>query len=72
MIFLYNIDRIMAKEVNGMSCHDNIITNIKPSTAIRHDYNSYISQDRKQAAEKLRVNSLSLPKYFPCLSGLCQ
>jgi PHD/YefM family antitoxin component YafN of YafNO toxin-antitoxin module len=31
----------MAKEVNGMSRHENIITNIKPSTAIRHDYNSF-------------------------------
>jgi len=31
----------MAKEVNGMSWQENIITNIKPSTAIRHDYNSF-------------------------------
>ncbi len=32
----------MAKEVNNsMSRQENIITNIKPSTAIRHDYNSF-------------------------------
>jgi len=31
----------VAKEVNGMSWQENIITNIKPSTAIRHDYNSF-------------------------------
>jgi PHD/YefM family antitoxin component YafN of YafNO toxin-antitoxin module len=31
----------MAKEVNGMSQPENIIMNIRPSTAIRHDYNSF-------------------------------
>jgi len=31
----------MAKEVENMSQQDNIITSIKPSTAIRHDYNSF-------------------------------
>jgi PHD/YefM family antitoxin component YafN of YafNO toxin-antitoxin module len=31
----------MAEEVESLGRQDNIITNIKPSTAIRHDYNSF-------------------------------
>lgn len=31
----------MAKEVNIMSRYESNITNIKPSTAIRHNYNSF-------------------------------
>lgn len=37
----YNIDIIMAIGVKNMSRQDDFVVNIKPSTAIRHDYNSF-------------------------------